>query len=131
MGVAVRMAVQLDVLARPQKPAAQRMTDLLITGARLLDPASGLDAPGALLVRQGRIAVPLAPTSAAPRASRAWMPAARAWRRGLSICAPRWANRGRSIAKTIASAAEAVGGRRHHHPLRAASILIRRWMIRR
>lgn len=32
------------------------MTDLLITGARLLDPASGLDAPGALLVRQGRIA---------------------------------------------------------------------------
>ena len=32
------------------------MSDLLITGARLLDPASGLDAQGALLVRQGRIA---------------------------------------------------------------------------
>lgn len=30
--------------------------DLLITNARLLDPASGLDAPGALLVRDGRIA---------------------------------------------------------------------------
>ncbi len=32
------------------------MTPLLITNARLLDPASGLDAPGALLVRDGRIA---------------------------------------------------------------------------
>lgn len=32
------------------------MTDLLISGVRLLDPASGLDAPGALLVRDGRIA---------------------------------------------------------------------------
>lgn len=32
------------------------MTALLITNARLLDPASGLDAPGALLVRDGRIA---------------------------------------------------------------------------
>jgi len=31
------------------------MTDLLITGARLLDPATGLDAPGDLLVRDGRI----------------------------------------------------------------------------
>ena len=32
------------------------MTDLLFADARLLDPASGLDAPGALLVRDGRIA---------------------------------------------------------------------------
>lgn len=32
------------------------MRDLLITNARLLDPASGLDAPGALLVSRGRIA---------------------------------------------------------------------------
>jgi dihydroorotase len=32
------------------------MTDLLITGARLLDPASRLDSPGNLLVREGRIA---------------------------------------------------------------------------
>lgn len=32
------------------------MRDLLITNARLLDPASGLDAPGALLIAQGRIA---------------------------------------------------------------------------
>ncbi|HEV7458061.1 MAG TPA: dihydroorotase [Roseococcus sp.] len=31
------------------------MRDLLITNARLLDPASGLDAPGALLVSGGRI----------------------------------------------------------------------------
>ena len=31
------------------------MTDLLITGARLLDPATGLDARGDLLVRDGRI----------------------------------------------------------------------------
>ncbi len=31
------------------------MTDLLITNARLLDPATGLDAQGALLVRDGRI----------------------------------------------------------------------------
>ena len=28
----------------------------LITNARLLDPASGLDAPGALLIENGRIA---------------------------------------------------------------------------
>ncbi len=32
------------------------MRDLLITNARLLDPASGLDAVGALLVREGAIA---------------------------------------------------------------------------
>jgi dihydroorotase len=32
------------------------MTDLLITGARLLDPAARHDAPGSLLVRDGRIA---------------------------------------------------------------------------
>lgn len=32
------------------------MRDLLISNARLLDPASGLDAPGALLVRDGAIA---------------------------------------------------------------------------
>ncbi len=32
------------------------MTDLLIGNVRLLDPASGLDQPGALLVRDGRIA---------------------------------------------------------------------------
>lgn len=32
------------------------MRDLLITGARLLDPATGLDGPGALLVRDGAIA---------------------------------------------------------------------------
>ncbi len=32
------------------------MTDLLITNARLIDPASGLDAPGALLIRAGLIA---------------------------------------------------------------------------
>jgi dihydroorotase len=32
------------------------MSDLLIADVRLLDPASGLDAPGALLVRDGRIA---------------------------------------------------------------------------
>jgi dihydroorotase len=32
------------------------MSDTLITGVRLLDPASGLDAPGALLVRDGYIA---------------------------------------------------------------------------
>ncbi|MFL1460905.1 dihydroorotase [Roseococcus sp. DSY-14] len=32
------------------------MSALLITNARLLDPASGLDAPGALLVQDGRIA---------------------------------------------------------------------------
>lgn len=32
------------------------MTDLLITNVRLLDPARGLDAPGALLVKNGRIA---------------------------------------------------------------------------
>ncbi|TCZ61393.1 dihydroorotase [Roseicella aquatilis] len=31
------------------------MTDILFTGARLLDPASGLDAPGDLLVRDGLI----------------------------------------------------------------------------
>jgi dihydroorotase len=32
------------------------MTDLLITGARLLDPATRHDSPGSLLVRDGRIA---------------------------------------------------------------------------
>ena len=32
------------------------MTDLLFVNVRLLDPASGLDAPGELLVRDGRIA---------------------------------------------------------------------------
>ena len=32
------------------------MTDTLLTNIRLLDPASGLDAPGALLIRDGRIA---------------------------------------------------------------------------
>lgn len=32
------------------------MSDLLLTGVRLLDPASGLDRPGSLLVRDGRIA---------------------------------------------------------------------------
>ena len=32
------------------------MTDLLIANVRLLDPASGLDAPGSLLMRDGRIA---------------------------------------------------------------------------
>ncbi len=32
------------------------MHDLLITGARLLDPATGLDAPGDLLIRDGLIA---------------------------------------------------------------------------
>lgn len=32
------------------------MRDLLITNARMLDPATGLDAPGALLIAQGRIA---------------------------------------------------------------------------
>ena len=32
------------------------MTDLLISNVRLVDPASGLDAPGALLIRDGRIA---------------------------------------------------------------------------
>jgi dihydroorotase len=32
------------------------VTDLLLTEVRLLDPASGLDAPGELLVRDGRIA---------------------------------------------------------------------------
>jgi dihydroorotase len=41
------------------------MRDLLITHARLLDPASGLDAPGALLVRGGAIA-DLGPGLAAP-----------------------------------------------------------------
>lgn len=33
-----------------------RVSDTLFTGVRLLDPASGLDRPGALLVRNGRIA---------------------------------------------------------------------------
>jgi dihydroorotase len=43
--------------ARPRAPyTAKPMRDLLITNARLLDPASGLDAPGALLVSNGRIA---------------------------------------------------------------------------
>jgi dihydroorotase len=32
------------------------MTDTLIANARLIDPATGLDAPGSLLVRDGRIA---------------------------------------------------------------------------
>jgi dihydroorotase len=32
------------------------MSDTIITGVRLLDPASGLDAPGALLIRDGLIA---------------------------------------------------------------------------
>ena len=32
------------------------MPDTLITNARLIDPASGLDAPGALLIRDGTIA---------------------------------------------------------------------------
>lgn len=32
------------------------MTDLLITNARLLDPATGLDAQGSLLIRDGKIA---------------------------------------------------------------------------
>jgi len=44
------------------------MRDLLITNARLLDPASGLDAPGALLVRGGAIA-DLGPGLAAPEAA--------------------------------------------------------------
>ena len=35
---------------------ATMMPDCLITNARLLDPASGLDAPGALLIRDGLIA---------------------------------------------------------------------------
>ena len=41
------------------------MRDLLITNARLLDPASGLDGPGALLVRDGVIA-DLGPELTAP-----------------------------------------------------------------
>lgn len=32
------------------------MADLLITGGRLIDPASGLDTPGELLIQDGRIA---------------------------------------------------------------------------
>ena len=62
MGVAVRMAV-LDMLTRqraPQRARADRMADdrrprspRAYVNARLLDPASGLDAPGALLVVEG------------------------------------------------------------------------------
>lgn len=43
----------------------RRTAGLLIRNARLLDPASGLDAPGALLVQQGRIAA-LGPAVTAP-----------------------------------------------------------------
>ena len=54
MGVAVRMAV-LDVLRAGTRRRNADLTVLFI-GARLLDPASGFDAPGDLLVRDGLIA---------------------------------------------------------------------------
>jgi dihydroorotase len=41
---------------RAAAPITLGMRALLITNARLLDPANGLDAPGALLIEKGRIA---------------------------------------------------------------------------
>ena len=52
MGVAIRMAV-LDALARGHDMNARRIA---FRNARLIDPASGLDVKGGLLVENGRIA---------------------------------------------------------------------------
>ena len=55
------------------------MRDLLITGARLIDPATGLDGPGDLLVRDGAIAdlgtglsAPEGATVVKPRPPKTW-----------------------------------------------------------
>ena len=96
------------------------MRDILFVGARLLDPATGLDAPGDLLVRDGLIA----DDRHRPRPPRG-RPDARRRRRSASppawsTCAPPSASRAPSTARPSPPPPRAAVGRRHHHPLRPA-----------
>ncbi|MCS6930961.1 MAG: dihydroorotase [Acetobacteraceae bacterium] len=82
------------------------MTDLLITGARLLDPATRLDAQGGLLVRDGRIAA-LGPGLAGPEGIPRLDAAGLCLAPGLVDLRASLGEPGAEHRETIASAAEA------------------------
>ena len=83
MGVAIRMAV-LDALARGWHERPERQDRrIAFRNARLIDPASGLDVKGGLLVENGRIADvgPRLFNDAEPQRSRSHrLPRAWCWR---------------------------------------------------
>lgn len=82
------------------------MRDLLITHARLLDPASGLDAPGCLLVRDGVIA-DLGPGLAAPEGAETLDAAGACLAPGLIDLRANLGEPGAEHRETIATAAAA------------------------
>lgn len=82
------------------------MTDLLVTDARLLDPASGLDGRGNLLVRDGRI-VALGPGVAGPEGIPRLDAAGACLAPGLVDIRASLGEPGAEHRETIASAAEA------------------------
>ncbi len=82
------------------------MRDLLISNARLLDPASGLDAPGALLVRGGAIA-DLGPGLTAPEGADLLDAAGACLAPGLVDLRANLGEPGMEYRETIASAAAA------------------------
>ena len=82
------------------------MPDLLISNARLLDPATGLDAPGALLVRDGTIA-DLGPGLTAPEGADVLDAAGTCLAPGLVDLRANLGEPGAEHRETIASAAAA------------------------
>lgn len=105
------------------------MLDLLITNARLLDPASGLDAAGAVLVRGGAI-VDVGPALSAPEGAETLDAGGACLAPGLVDLRANLGEPGAEHRESIASAAQAAaaGG----SPRSACSrIPTRRWMTRR
>ena len=82
------------------------MADTLITNARLLDPASGLDAPGALLIRDGLIA-DFGPGLTAPEGATVVDAAGACLAPGLIDLRANLGEPGAEHRETIASAAQA------------------------
>ncbi|MGC8477065.1 MAG: dihydroorotase, partial [Acetobacteraceae bacterium] len=81
--------------------------DLLIAGARLIDPATGRDEPGALLVRDGRIAALGADVAASEGAAILTVPPGAVLCPGLVDMRAALGEPGAEYRETIASAAEA------------------------
>ncbi len=81
--------------------------DLLIASVRLIDPASGLDQPGALLVRDGRIAALGSEVTAPEGAEILTAPAGAVLCPGLVEMRAALGEPGAEYRETIASAAEA------------------------
>ena len=90
------------------------MTDVLITNARLIDPASGLDAVGGLLVRDGRI-VDLGAALGRPDGVEVVDAAGAVLCPGLVDMRAELGEPGGEFRETIASAAQRGGGGGDHH----------------